>query len=471
MIAPSDANFRKTRDLIVEAIQGDPMKLENRTLFQDPVENLSRAYGPVSMVERVRVGLLTDTYYKVSIDASFGTGSSDELLYGNFAVHANSKNVGQVGAAQTFIDVDSTIGFPDKGALTFVYQNGTVGVCTYTSTNVTQFLGISTTGITTTIKDATTIRQNAYVYALGQANSTAGVTTDGIRCRITGVLNDIELPNTYYQRLGAKIKLKSLGKIAHITDFKSNNWVFNVQPKYNVDTIELQDASGPTYEVVTKDFHRIRLNDVITVQTANATLTGSYTVTDVLSNVKIRMQGAAISDLSAVAAITKTLAKGNSDGSGVNNNQQHLNDYTANIQNIYMDEVGYAHTLSKIKNLVASNSIPTYGSDHKLNPSTQKIQLSGTFLGGQTIIGITTGSNDHNFFSGDAIYYTPQKAANGTVSSFLFSEGLYFVERVNENDIKLAKSRSNLYDGNYQKVSESTAVSYTHLTLPTKRIV
>ena len=181
------------------------MDLENKTLFQDPVENLSRAYGPVSMVERVRVGLLTDTYYKVSIDASFGTGSSDELLYGNFAVHANSKNIGQVGAAQTFIDVDSTIGFPDKGALTFVYQNGTVGVCTYTSTNITQFLGISTTGITTTIKDATTIRQNAYVYALGQANSTAGVTTDGIRCRITGVLNDIELPNTYYQRLGAKI--------------------------------------------------------------------------------------------------------------------------------------------------------------------------------------------------------------------------------------------------------------------------
>ena len=26
-----------------------------------------------------------------------------------------------------------------------------------------------------------------------------------------------------------------------------------------------------------------------------------------------------------------------------------------------MDEVGYAHTLSKLKNLVASNSLPTYG--------------------------------------------------------------------------------------------------------------
>ena len=458
VIAPSDANYRKTRDIIVEAIQGDPMKLENRTLFQDPFENLTRAYGPVSMVERVRVGLLTETYYKVSIDASFGTGSSDELLYGNFAVHANSKNVGEVGAAQTYIDVDSTIGFPDSGALTFKYKNGTTGICTYSGTNVTQFLGITTTGITTTIKDATAIKQNSYVYALGQADRTAGVTTDGIRCRITGVLNDVELPNTYYQRKGAKIKLKSLGKIAHVNDFKSNNWIYNVQPQYNIDSITVQDASNNTYEVVTKDFHRIRLNDTVTVQTNNTTLTGTYNVTDVLSTTKVRIRGSAISSLSAVVAITKTLSKPNSDATGVNNNQQHLNDYTANVQNVYMQEVGYAHTLSKLKNLIASNSIPTYGSDHKLNPSTQKINLSGTFLGGQTIIGITTGTNDHNFFSGDAIYYTPQKDDNGTVSSFLFSEGLYFVERINLNDIRLAKSRSNLYDGNFQKVSESTVI-------------
>jgi hypothetical protein len=316
VIAPSDANFRKTRDIIVEAIQGDPMDLENKTLFQDPVENLSRAYGPVSMVERVRVGLLTETYYKVSIDASFGTGSSDELLYGNFSIHANSKNVGEVGAAQTYIDVDSTIGFPDSGSLTFKYKNGTTGICTYSGTNVTQFLGISTTGITTTIKDATAIKQNSYVYALGQANSTAGVTTDGIRCRITGVLSGVELPDTFYQRQGAKIKLKSLGKIAKVTDFKSNNWVFNVQPKYNIDTITLQDSSNNTYEVTTKDFHRIRLNDNVTVQTNNATLDGTYAVTDVLSNVKVRIRGSAISDLTAVIAITKTLSKPNSDGSG-----------------------------------------------------------------------------------------------------------------------------------------------------------
>ena len=200
VISPSDANYRKTRDMIVEPIQGDPNDLVNKTLFQDPVENLSRAYGPISMVERIRVGLLTDTYYKISVDASFGTkDGSTELLYGTFGVHANSRAVGSVSVGQTYIDVDSTIGFPQKGGLTFKYKNGTTGICTYSSTNITQFLGVA--GITTTIKNTEPIKQNAFAYALGQADSTAGVSTDGLRVRITSVLHDVEVPKTFYQKL------------------------------------------------------------------------------------------------------------------------------------------------------------------------------------------------------------------------------------------------------------------------------
>ena len=447
VISPSDANFRKTRDLIVEPIQGDPNDLVNMTLFQDAFENLPKAYGPVSAVERIRVGLLTDTYYKVSVDASFGTGSSTELLYGNFKIHANSRAVGEAGVGQTYVDVDSTIGFPAKGALTFKYKNGTTGIATYSSTNITQFLGV--TGITTTIKNAEPIKQNTYVYASGKADANAGITTNGIRCRITGVLSELAPTETNYQKTGAKIKLKSLGKVAISTDFKSNNWIYNVSPRYDVKTITLQDASNNTYEVTTKDFHRIRIGDVLTINTKDSSLTGTYSVTDVLSDTQFRCRGAAISSLSAVISVTKTLTKPNSD------NFSHLNNYTANVQNVYIDQVGYAHTLSTTKNLVACNSLPSFG-DANLNPGTQKITLSGTFLGGDTIIGITTGSNDHNFFSGDAIYYTPQKASNGTVMSLLFGEGLYFVERINHNDIKLAKSSSNLYDQNYQKISEDT---------------
>jgi len=112
IISPSNANYRKTRDLIVEPIQGDPEEMVNMTLFQDAYENLDKAYGPVSAVERIRVGLLTDTYFKVSVDASFGTGGSTELLYGNFKVHANSAAVGDAGVAYV-IEHDSSISKED----------------------------------------------------------------------------------------------------------------------------------------------------------------------------------------------------------------------------------------------------------------------------------------------------------------------------------------------------------------------
>ena len=70
-------------------------------------------------------------------------------------------------------------GFPNFGALTFKYKNGTTGIATYAGTNNTQFLSV--TGITTTIKDTELIKQNTYAYAMGKADATAGVTTDGFK--------------------------------------------------------------------------------------------------------------------------------------------------------------------------------------------------------------------------------------------------------------------------------------------------
>ena len=53
VISPSNANYRITKDLIVEVVTGDPEKLINRTLFQDSFENISKAYAPVSAVEKI----------------------------------------------------------------------------------------------------------------------------------------------------------------------------------------------------------------------------------------------------------------------------------------------------------------------------------------------------------------------------------------------------------------------------------
>ena len=201
VISPSNANYRITRDLIVESNVGDPENLLNKTLFQDSFENISKAYAPVAAVEKISVGILTSAYYKVSLDGSFNfPEGSSPLTYGNFSTHAKTKIIGQVGIAQTFLDVDSTLGFPKSGTLTFLYENGTTGVCTYANKTINQFLGINTTGILNLISDNTFVDQNSYAYA-GEEGS-----DDEIRIKIRSVLSELQLPNqTYYQKKDSKI--------------------------------------------------------------------------------------------------------------------------------------------------------------------------------------------------------------------------------------------------------------------------
>ena len=131
VISPSNAIYQKTKDFIVEPYVGDPENLINRTLYQNEFENISKAYAAVGAVEKISVGINTNSFYKVSLDESRATGGSTNLIYGDFSIHPKTKIIGQVGVAQTYIDVDSTLGFPNSGTLTFLYENGTTGVCTY----------------------------------------------------------------------------------------------------------------------------------------------------------------------------------------------------------------------------------------------------------------------------------------------------------------------------------------------------
>ena len=89
VISPSNADYRKTRDFIVEPLVGDPEDLVNSTLYQDEFENISKAYAPVGSVEKISVGINTNSFYKLSLDASQATGGSTSLIYGNFSNHAN----------------------------------------------------------------------------------------------------------------------------------------------------------------------------------------------------------------------------------------------------------------------------------------------------------------------------------------------------------------------------------------------
>ena len=79
---------QKTKDFIVEPYVGDPENLINRTLYQNEFENISKAYAAVGAVEKISVGINTNSFYKVSLDLgqSFPDGSTS-LTYGDFSIH------------------------------------------------------------------------------------------------------------------------------------------------------------------------------------------------------------------------------------------------------------------------------------------------------------------------------------------------------------------------------------------------
>ena len=488
VITPSDANYRIDRNLIVEVVEGDPENLLNRTLFQDEFENIRKAYAPISSVEKIHSGIGTEEYYKIAVDGSLtqNDGSSD-LLYGDFSPHPKTYIIGNVEPGQSFIDVDTTVGFPVEGTLTFQYANGTVGVCTYSDKTINQFLNVDTDGITSKINDGTAIDQNTFAFVGNSADN-------GVRIKIRSVLHDVNVPKkTYYQKTGSKTKIKTLGKRG--SSIKENSWLFNSAQYYDVESLVLVDAANNTYKLTTKDNHVLKIGDVLTLTDENSLiLPDEFVVTDIFGSNSCLFRGTGITNASIISRVTRKIRKVDS------NIHTDLNSLIANVQNVYLKPdggfvdgkpyfgpshehpetgermVGAKHTpfphativndpnYSKV--LVASSSLPS-DPDTKMDPKIQKFTVSGTFVVGSTDIKITDGV-DHNLYTGDKIIYTPQKGSvertlpDGTIFdqeyiiSSLFDEAAYFVKRVDANTIKLARSRANIHNGLFVEVEGST---------------
>ena len=173
LFKPSDAQYRITKDLVVESIQGDPLDLLNSTLYQDAAHFgdhycIEDAYAPISNVAKVSVG--NSDYYKLSLD--YGYARDVPLkgsVFGEFIIHPNTQVITEVAVGSSVVDVDSTIGFPEAGELYAVYGTGVTGILTYRSKSVNQFFGVglantTTVGITTVINSQENIRLNCEAY-------------------------------------------------------------------------------------------------------------------------------------------------------------------------------------------------------------------------------------------------------------------------------------------------------------------
>lgn len=432
VISPSNAIYQKTKDLVAEFISGDPYDLVNKTLYQSGDENIPEAYAPVSKVEKVSTGSLNTDYYRISIDGSYlkKEGSNTELIYDNFSIHPKTKCIGEIGIGQTFIDVDSTVGFPNSGSLDVVYNDFTTDTITYSNKTINQFLDVSV--ISKRILDESDVNYSSFAYSAGLGR------TDGIKLRIRSVIGEYNIPKvTYQQNIGSKIKIKSLGKIGN--KLKENNWIFNNSQSYNVESLELIDSRNFVYRLTTIDDNILRVGDTLRLKSLNDVfLTDDFTVTTIINNKISLIRGSDVENPNGIVSVNRILNKVKTDI------HPQLSKFTANVQNVYIDN-------DDDSVLVASNSLPYFESP--TNPDIQKIILSGLVANNKTTLKVTE-DFDHNFFTGDSIYYTPNKDSDGNIISKIFDEGLYFVHRVDSNNVKLAKSRSDLYNEKYVTIDD-----------------
>jgi hypothetical protein len=443
LFRPSDAQFQITKDFVVESIEGNPEDLTNSTLIQKEYANYTKAYAPVTKVERIRSKEGKD-YYKLSIDANYDRDIRVEgAQYGLFQIHPQTKVIGQYDSSSSTIDVDSTVGFSSSGELFVTYNDGSTGVIEYTSKNINQFFGC--TGITGIIVDSSVISINAF----------ASNENEDIKVRITSVLSGINIiDDTFYQKKNNISDIKTLG--INSEDFVSNNWFFNISPTYAVESISLVDDSDKTYRIITNANHIFKIGDTLRIKGSDNVEKNSVVV-DIISNKSFNIKGQGELLLSDTYTIQKNILKTNSSSF------TNTSIFNTNVQNIYKD---------KEKTLVASSSLPYYGSQ-SLNLSTREIFFSGTF--DSNIFKITT-NTDHGFYTGDAVYYTPEKIVsqsfdeNGdiietsSIITSLFDEGIYFIQRVDSNTIRLALSRSDIYNSRFVSVGSPVTVNSNKLT-------
>ena len=473
LIRPSDAEFRISKNFVVESYVGDPLLLQGKTLYQPIInfgdkggignEGLGRGTGAMGTLSGInsingtpemekvvrgsvckveRLNYDKGQYYQLSVDYGYDRDINVEgSVYGSFQPNPKTQLINSVGAGATFIDVDSTIGFPDKGSLSVFTRNNNELKINYTSKNVNQFLGISTININSEIDDGSNIRyfNNAFAFS--------GIgTEDQIKVRMTSSLKDLELRDpTKSLKVGDTINVKSLGFPS--TKQKATNWFYNIKSNYDVKSIEVIDTSEAIYKVTLELDHFFKTGYSIRLLSSDGVpRQGNITKVNSKNSFTVKLSSIISTEkLSIPYTVINLTLKGNSS------KYPQLNNYFSNIQAVYNN---FNEDL-----IVASNSLPTYP-NIQLNPHNKSVKFSGQ-ADASGIIQITTGS-DHGFYTGDSVFYkgsiietitnTPDgfQIITNTENKFTNMEELvYFVRRVSANQVQLAKSKSDLFSGKY----------------------
>ena len=440
LFRPSDSQYNIVKQLVVESVSGDPLNLVDSTIFQDPYGNIFSAYAPVTYVEKI-ISKSNREYYKISLDFSYNRDISVQgAVYGVFSVHPKTRVIGNVSSDFTTLDVDSTIGFPNSGELNVIYDDQTTGTIFYTEKTINQFLNCS--NISGTILDKSEIDLNTFVYGRSNINQ-----DEIISVKVRSVIENLEiLDSTENLKTNDSIIISSLGSRSE--DVRTKNWFYNVSPTYVINQVNLLDESTLKYEIKTVRNNNFKVGDQIKIFSSNEERTG--TILEINSSNSLIIVGQGVLNERENYKIKRIILK--TDYS----DYSELSLINSDVQNVYEDTINSNY-------LIASSSLPNYN-EQQLETKNYSITISGEFSGDTFKI---TDGIDHGFYTGDYVYYTPEKSDTDTepeIISSLFDEGIYYVKRIDANQIKLSKSRSNIFNSIFIEI-ETKQVNNNKLEL------
>jgi hypothetical protein len=429
LFIPSDAGYRRTKQLTVVPVTGDLRDLKTKTIYQDNDKGENISFGSVVDVQEVG----NKNFYRINVDYLFDADTNVfGTIFGEFSMDSNTRVIGNVSSGSTVINVDSTVGFGTTGTLSVDFSNGVNGLVEYTSKSNTQFFGCS--GISSIILDKTELFNNTSSYGYDDDGNKIEFKVKGSLNEFTQVSNDVP----FYEKEDI-ITLKSLGSIRD--NLVEDSLIYNNSFTLDVEKIE---AIFNGYSIQTYDAHMFRSGDSITVTDGSGnTFTG--TIQKVKSN--------NIVESNKLTGIN--LAKGpfivRRDISFVDSKQSNLNVFQPDVLAAYRDLDDNVY--------IASNSLPKYGDP--IETESGKIELKNTAFSGDTF-----NINNHGLYTGERVHYTPDitldiTRENGVIVDIArfttplgtLDEGEYFVKKVNDNQFKLAASRADIYFEKYQTIT------------------
>jgi hypothetical protein len=443
LIKPSDAKYRVTKNVVVESIQGNPENLINQTIFQDEYNIIPKSFGTVNDVQKIIRN--NKEYYILMVDYDFNKDVNvSGSVFGELKIHPKTSILDEVSINSTSIIVDSTIGFPKNGELT-VISGGVTYTIQYNGTTVNEFLNCSeVNGI---LNRGLEICLNTYAY--GYSNKSVGNDGEEIRFRITGVLSGVEPPkdSVYYEK-------NDIGKVVYLgynkDDVLDSKWIFNRTVKCEVSNFI--DEGGFEYTIETFDNNGIYQGDSVEIEYIDkstgkreVSVIDGFNVTTPTGSIpqkrfKIQTNGYEISKFFTVKKLISKFS----------------NNFVADVLNVYKD-------FGSDDLYVTSSSLPFYSQNLNSEFKDLKVILNGPFSG--ETLKIVNDSDSHGFITGDAVVYSRTDSTTDS-NSLGIQTGVYFIKKVDDTQVKLSRSRSNIDAGKFISIASTSLTDSSNFLNP-----